>query len=444
MREAPAPSSPSSGTRLLLSFLAGGASGALAKTVVAPLDRVKIIFQISHMPFSGRGVVQELQRTLATEGVSALFRGNVAQIVRIYPYSGIQLTAFDGFSRALLQRRVGAGAGERLTASDRMLAGAAAGGSSVLATYPLDVMRARLAVQRECGAGALRYQGLWSAFRSQLQQGGVAQFYRGLAPTLAGILPYAAISFATFESAKSSWVDAYGGGSGGGGSGGGGGGGRGGGGGGGGGGGRGSGDGSSGSSRPSSPPSGRDASAPPVAMPPLVRLACGGLAGLVGQLSAYPLDIVRRRMQTEGYSPIHAHATAVLQALPRPAWPPGALAAAGSGDGGGVGVGARGEAAPGVGARGEAAPPAAASTPPPAAAAAPPSPAPRQAPHEFATHRLSTADTLRRIIAVEGWRGLFKGFSMNLVKGPIGVGVSFTTFDLLKQVLGISDGDSTG
>jgi len=45
---------------------------------------------------------------------------------------------------------------------------------------------------------------------------------------------------------------------------------------------------------------------------------------------------------------------------------------------------------------------------------------------------------------VEGWRGLFKGFSMNLVKGPIGVGVSFTTFDLLKQVLGISDGDSTG
>lgn len=42
-------------------------------------------------------------------------------------------------------------------------------------------------------------------------------------------------------------------------------------------------------------------------------------------------------------------------------------------------------------------------------------------------------ETLRRVVATEGWRGLFKGLSMNLVKGPIGVGVSFTVYDLLKQ-----------
>jgi hypothetical protein len=120
------------------------------------------------------------------------------QVLRVYPYSGIQLMSFDQFSRwvrrftfgslnkstsllpppplpratadtrlALSMRKerpvfedaaeAAAGGQARirrrddvkayLTSSERLLAGAAAGGASVLMTYPLDVMRARLAVQ---------------------------------------------------------------------------------------------------------------------------------------------------------------------------------------------------------------------------------------------------------------------------------------------------------
>merc|ERR1711869_10900 len=43
---------------------------------------------------------------------------------------------------------------------------------------------------------------------------------------------------------------------------------------------------------------------------------------------------------------------------------------------------------------------------------------------------------LNSISSAEGLRGLFKGVTMNWVKGPVAVGVSFAVNDLLKSRLG--------
>lgn len=85
------------------------------------------------------------------------------------------------------------------------------------------------------------------------------------------------------------------------------------------------------------------------------RLVFGACAGLIGQSSSYPLDVVRRRMQTAGVTG-HTYSTIL--------------------------------------------------------------------------------GTIKEIVSEEGViRGLYKGLSMNWVKGPIAVGISFTTFDLTQILL---------
>eukprot|EP00795_Rhopilema_esculentum_P003802 gene3802-15088_t len=82
----------------------------------------------------------------------------------------------------------------------RFLAGSAAGVTAVAITYPLDMVRARLAVSRK-----EKYSNLRNAFIRIYHDEGFRTFYRGITPTILGIMPYAGISFFTYETLKSSY-----------------------------------------------------------------------------------------------------------------------------------------------------------------------------------------------------------------------------------------------
>ncbi len=172
------------------SFVAGGIAGAIAKTVVAPLERTKIIFQTSQARFSLFGLSSELYTIVHNEGFSALWRGHTASLARVIPYSAIQLTSYDIVKGFLLNP------GERdLPPALRIAAGGLAGGISVICTYPLDLVRARMAVQRDAFAvrGALRKN-----IKEVYRMDGIGGLYKGLFPTMLGIVPYSGLAFGTF------------------------------------------------------------------------------------------------------------------------------------------------------------------------------------------------------------------------------------------------------
>ena len=75
----------------VLDFVAGGISAAVSKTVVAPLERVKIILQIqdAHKHIAKdqqyKGVVDCFARIHKEQGFLSFWRGNVVNVVRYFP-----------------------------------------------------------------------------------------------------------------------------------------------------------------------------------------------------------------------------------------------------------------------------------------------------------------------------------------------------------------------
>ena len=57
-------------------------------------------------------------------------------------------------------------------------------------------------------------------------------------------------------------------------------------------------------------------------------------------------------------------------------------------------------------------------------------------------NRMGALAALGRIAALEGFGGLFKGISLNLVKNPIGTAISFTVNDHVKEWLGYEHEDA--
>ncbi|XP_076245425.1 dephosphocoenzyme A carrier isoform X3 [Calliopsis andreniformis] len=175
--------------RVWTSLVAGATAGALAKTTIAPLDRTKINFQISKQPYSARAAVEFLIKTLKTEGLLSLWRGNSATMVRIIPYSAIQFTAHEQWKRILKVN-----GSERQKPGLNFLAGALAGVTSQGMTYPLDLMRARMAVTLKA-----EYKTLRQIFVRIYMEEGILAYYRGYTATLLGVIPYAGCSFFTYD-----------------------------------------------------------------------------------------------------------------------------------------------------------------------------------------------------------------------------------------------------
>lgn len=82
---------------VIASFMAGGIAGAVSRTVVSPLERLKILFQVQS---AGRdaynmSVPKALAKMWREEGLRGLMAGNGTNCIRIIPYSAVQFGAYN-------------------------------------------------------------------------------------------------------------------------------------------------------------------------------------------------------------------------------------------------------------------------------------------------------------------------------------------------------------
>ncbi|KAJ5143783.1 uncharacterized protein N7515_002570 [Penicillium bovifimosum] len=182
--------------------LAGGIAGCAAKTIVAPLERVRILFQTSHATFiqyttHWTGPLKAAKHIKTTHGLPALFKGHTASLLRIFPYAAINFLAYEQLREAIITTT------ENETPSRRFLCGSIAGAISTLLTYPLELIRTRLAFETQKHSSS--WLGITQKICSENTAGGrtgLSNLYRGIAPTMLGILPYAGMSFLTHDQIK--------------------------------------------------------------------------------------------------------------------------------------------------------------------------------------------------------------------------------------------------
>lgn len=215
---------------ILRSGLAGGLAGISAKSLIAPLDRVKILFQTNNPHYkkyvgSFRGMFKAIKHIHAHDGILGLYQGHSATLLRIFPYAAIKFVCYEQLRNFLIPED------KYETAGRRLLAGALAGVISVYFTYPLDLIRVRLAFethhhnlhnQKNIGKVWHTLSQIYNETpRIAFNTGGeprnssffirlfynldiprrlpiitsLSNFYRGFIPTILGMIPYAGVSF---------------------------------------------------------------------------------------------------------------------------------------------------------------------------------------------------------------------------------------------------------
>lgn len=93
---------------VVASFLAGGVAGAVSRTVVSPLERLKILLQVQTGPKGSSeyqlGIWKALRKIWREEGMRGMLAGNGVNCIRIVPYSAVQFGSYN-FYKPLVSRK---------------------------------------------------------------------------------------------------------------------------------------------------------------------------------------------------------------------------------------------------------------------------------------------------------------------------------------------------
>jgi solute carrier family 25 (adenine nucleotide translocator) protein 4/5/6/31 len=190
-------------TDFLVNFLAGGVSGAVAKTCTAPIERVKLLIQTQDANpkiISGEvkrytGIVDCFSRVAAEQGIGAFWRGNLTNIIRYFPTQAFNFAFKDSIKAALPKADKKTEFAKFFAVN--MASGGLAGAGSLMIVYPLDYARTRLA--SDVGGSEKQFSGLLDCLKKTVASGGVGALYNGIGVSIVGIIPYRGVYFGLFD-----------------------------------------------------------------------------------------------------------------------------------------------------------------------------------------------------------------------------------------------------
>jgi len=185
---------------IFVDFAAGGISGAVSKTITAPIERVKLIIQTQDANpkiMSGEvprytGIGNCFSRVASEQGVGAFWRGNFTNCLRYFPTQAFNLAFKDSIKSMFPKYNPKTEFWGFFGAN--LASGGLAGAASLCIVYPLDYARTRLA--SDVGSGKKTFNGLGDCLKKTANgPKGVLSLYNGFGISVAGIIPYRGVQF---------------------------------------------------------------------------------------------------------------------------------------------------------------------------------------------------------------------------------------------------------
>ncbi|KAL3269640.1 hypothetical protein HHI36_008703, partial [Cryptolaemus montrouzieri] len=191
----------------LKDFLAGGISAAVAKTAVAPIERVKLLLQVQaasqqiDSSAQYRGIIDAFVRIPKEQGFLSLWRGNLANVLRYFPTQALNFAFKDKYKQIFLS-----GIDKKTQFwryfGGNLASGGAAGATSLCFVYPLDFARTRLGADVGKSTAERQYNGLVDCISKTYKSDGFMGLYRGFFVSVQGIIIYRASYFGMFDTFK--------------------------------------------------------------------------------------------------------------------------------------------------------------------------------------------------------------------------------------------------
>jgi solute carrier family 25 (adenine nucleotide translocator) protein 4/5/6/31 len=184
-------------------LLVGGTIGAISKTVMAPVERIKLLMQTQDSnPKVISGEVKRyssigdcFRRVLSEQGALAFWRGNLVNCLRYAPQQGSALAFNDMLNNIFPVYNANNDFFKSFAV--KLTSGGLAGAMANTICYPFDFARTRLA--SDLGSGKGQFKGIGDCILTTVRNQGITGLYTGWSVTVMGAFVYRAGQLGCFR-----------------------------------------------------------------------------------------------------------------------------------------------------------------------------------------------------------------------------------------------------
>lgn len=195
--------------KFFMDLAAGGLAGGVSKTVVAPIERVKLILQTQDVSTQisadkrYKGIWDVFRRLPSEQGIASFWRGNMVNVIRYFPTQALNFAFKDKYKQMIVKHKPKEDFWKFF--AENLASGGAAGATSLAFVYPLDFARTRLAA--DLGSkGARQFSGLFNCISVIHKKDGLKGLYKGFGVSVGGIIVYRAAFFGGYDTAKGIFI----------------------------------------------------------------------------------------------------------------------------------------------------------------------------------------------------------------------------------------------